>query len=631
MSDRKERQIKAGVPDLPGVIKKAGGYQFTLEAPVGAQVSLLLYRKGSKEPESEIPVTEEYRTGGVVSFFVPGLSGRSYEYNFKIDGAVIQDPYARKIVGKKKFGGPVDPLDVHQIRCGFWDGREESWSESAHSPIPYEDLILYKVHVRGYTKSPRRKGRNRGTFRGLADQIPYWKELGINAVELMPAYEFWEVPVLALESGKMIRTRQGAGALNYWGYTEGFYFAPKASYAATSNPILEFQELVDRLHEAGIELIMEFFFPKEVNPVKVLNVLHFWKTAYHVDGFHLMGDGVWADLVLRDPMLRRTKLIVPGYNVWEVYPDGAPKLRNAAVSHFEFEQVMRRFLKSDEDQLNRALQLIRENPAAHGVIHYMASQDGFTMMDMVSYDYRHNEGNGENNRDGSSYNYSWNCGVEGPTRRKAVRQLRLQQLRNAFLLLLFSQGTPMIYGGDEFGNSQEGNNNAYCQDNPVGWVDWGAFKKNEKLYQFVKEAIAFRRRHPILHCKEEFQGNDYKSCGFPDISYHGQRAWYCNLETTSRSVGILYCGEYVKEEPAEFLYVAYNFHWEPQEFALPNVPETVRWYLAADTSDMEGSGFLPEGSEILLEERRVFQVKPRRILVLLGKQEAEKDASMAAL
>ena len=619
MSDRKERQIKAGVPEILGVAKKNGGYNFAVEAPIGAKVSLLLYRKGTASLELEIPLTEEYRTGEVMAVYVSGISGRNYEYNYKINGVVVQDPYARKIVGRKKFGEPVDSQDVHQVRCGFWDGKEE-WEEANREPIPYEDMILYKIHVRGYTKSPKLKGRHRGTFKGLQERIPYWKDLGVNVIELMPAYEFWEVAMpVALENGKMVRMRQNKGNLNFWGYTDGFFFAPKASYAATANPIQEFQDLVKNLHQAGMELIMEFYFSKAVNPMMVLDVLRFWKMAYHVDGFHLLGEGVWTDLVLKDPLLRQTKLIVAGFNRDAVYPAGAPKVRNAAVSHFEFEQVMRRFLKSDEDMLLRAVQLIRENPDTHGVINYMASQDGFTMMDMVSYDYRHNEDNGENNRDGTSYNYSWNCGVEGPTRRRTVRQLRMQQLRNAFLLLLFSQGTPMIYGGDEFGNSQNGNNNAYCQDNPIGWVDWGALKKNENLYQFVKRAIAFRRRHPILHCKEAFVGNDYRSCGFPDISYHGQRAWFCSMDNTCRSVGIMYCGAYVDKEPAEFLYVAYNFHWESQEFALPNVPKEVKWYLAADTSDGEGPGFLPEGEEIPLEERRTFQVKPRRILVLVGK------------
>ena len=209
--------------------------------------------------------------------------------------------------------------------------------------------------------------------------------------------------------------------------------------------------------------------------------------------------------------------------------------------------------------------------------------------------------------------------MEGPTRRKAVRQLRMQQIRNAYLLLLLSQGTPMIYGGDEFGNSQEGNNNAYCQDNPIGWVDWGACRKNSRLLEFVKEAIAFRRRHPILHCAEPLQGSDYRSYGFPDISYHSQRAWYCKMESTSRSVGVLYCGDYAPGETVKFLYVAYNFHWESQEFALPNIPEEIQWYLAADTSDTESCGFLPEGEEKKLKERRVFTVKPRRILILIGK------------
>lgn len=616
----KNRQIKAGIPGILGVSKRNGGYNFAVEVPYGKEASLLLYKKGSSVPAEEIPLTQECRTGDVASVFLPGFSPRGYEYNYKIDGAVVQDPWARRISGRKNFGEEIDPEDIHKVRCGFWEAQESDFAEEKGPDIPYEDLILYKVHVRGYTRSPKSKGRCRGTFRGLMDQIPYWKELGINAVELMPAYEFCEAPRAAvLKNGSMVRAKQGQQKINFWGYTDGFYFAPKAAYASSANPNKEFQELVSALHQAGMELIMEFYFSQKTAPAMVLDVLRFWKTAYHVDGFHLMGEGVWADLVLRDALLRRTKLIVEGFNSSYVYPQGVPAYKNAAVSHFGFEQTMRRFLKSDEDMLAPAVSLIKENPDTHGVIHYMASQDGFTMMDMVSYDYRHNEDNGEDNRDGTSYNYSWNCGVEGPTRRKAVRQLRVQQIRNAFLLLLLSQGTPMIYGGDEFGNSQAGNNNAYCQDNPIGWVDWGAWKKNQNIYEFVKAAIAFRKRHPVFHQREPFQGCDYKSYGFPDISCHSQRAWFCGMENTSRSVGILYCGAYADKEPAKFIYVAYNFHWEAQEFALPNVPGKVKWYVAADTSDTETSGFYPEGEEVLMEERRTFLVKPRRILILLGK------------
>lgn len=620
MIDRKERPIKAGVPKTLGAVKQDGGYNFAVEVPQEKRASLLLYRRGEELPEQEIVLSDQFRTGDIAAVFLPGFNARGYEYNYKIDGVVVPDPYARKIVGKEKFAESLSEKNPHQVRCGFWDGSQQIWEGDRSPQIPYEEMILYKVHVRGYTRSPKLKGRYKGTFRGLSEKIPYLKELGINGLEIMPAYEFWEIPVpAALENGKMIRMRQEWGRLNFWGYTAGYYFAPKSSYASSANPILEFQRLVRSLHDAGIELIMEFFFPKEVNPVAVLEVLRFWKWNYHVDGFHLLGEGVWPDMILRDPMLRNTKLIVGGFDNHAVYPDGPPKLRNVAVSHYGFEQTMRRLLKSDEDMLPAALGLIRENPSAHGVIHYMASQDGFTMMDMVSYDYRHNEANGEDNEDGTGYNYSWNCGVEGPTRRKAVRQLRMQQIRNAYLLLLLSQGTPMIYGGDEFGNSQEGNNNAYCQDNPIGWVDWGACRKNSRLLEFVKEAIAFRRRHPILHCAEPLQGSDYRSYGFPDISYHSQRAWYCKMESTSRSVGVLYCGDYAPGETVKFLYVAYNFHWESQEFALPNIPEEIQWYLAADTSDTESCGFLLEGEEKKLKERRVFTVKPRRILILIGK------------
>lgn len=619
MADRRERQIKTGVPDRLGVTRRDGGCNFAVEVPWGKEASLLLYRRKESEPELEIDLNETFRVGNVAAVFLPGFTGNGYEYNYRIDGAVVPDPYACKITGRRSFG-EFPTADPCGIRSGFWDGSEKIFEGDVHPQIPYEDMILYKVHVRGYTKSPRLRGKYKGTFRGLQEKIPYLQELGVNSLELMPAYEFGEISQpIGLENEAMIRVRREPERVNYWGYTGGYYFAPKAAYAVSANPIQEFQNLVHSLHRVGIELIMEFYFPKEVHPVTVLDVLHFWRRFYRVDGFHLLGEGARPDLILQDPLLARTKLIVSGFDTGDAYFRGKPEYRNVAVSHFGFEQTMRRILKSDEDMLPGMLSYIRENPAEHGVIHYMASQDGFTMMDLVSYDYRHNEENGENNRDGTSYNYSWNCGVEGPTRRRSVRQLRLQQIRNAFLLLLLSQGTPMIYGGDEFGNSQEGNNNAYCQDNPIGWVDWGAFRKNDKILDFVKAAIAFRKGHPVLHSAQPLQGSDYRSYGFPDISCHGQRAWYCNMENTSRSVGVLYYGKYAEGEPAKFLYVAYNFHWEEQEFALPNVPEEVQWYLAADTSDLEGAGFYPEGEEIAVQERRIFVVKPRRILILIGK------------
>ena len=286
-------------------------------------------------------------------------------------------------------------------------------------------------------------------------------------------------------------------------------------------------------------------------------------------------------------------------------------------------------MKSDEDMVDSAMYRLKKNSDFCGTVNYMTSQDGFTLNDLVSYNYRHNDDNGQGNQDGCSYNYSWNCGVEGPTRKAAVKKIREKQLRNAVLLELLSQGIPMIYAGDEFGNSQGGNNNAWCQDNSVGWVDWKAAKRNAGLTEFVRGALAYRASHPILHAGYELRGTDYKALGFPDISFHGERAWYVNKDNASRMFGVMYYDAYAKDRteedkkrkfvPQDFIYIAFNFHWEKREFALPNLPQDICWKKVIDTAE-DWDNCMKEGTEVLC---RTATVSPRSIVVLEGR-EAEK-------
>lgn len=617
MAEEKTYQTEDFWPVCLGAVKQKKGYSFSAVIPKKKEGWLLLYHKGKEEPCREIPFSEN-GTGSVRTLYLPWLDGRKYEYNFKIGTEVVQDPYACVIIGREKFGQETD-YGEHQVRCGFWEKEPKEISQGPS--LPYEDMILYKVHVRGYTKNPNSKVKKKGTFQGLMEKIPYWKELGINAIELMPAYDFWEVSIKERENGLVVQKTE-TERINFWGYAEGFYFVPKASYCAGKNPGEEFLEFITALHDAGIECIMEFYFPRQMNPLMCLEVLRYWKMRYHVDGFHLLGEGILPQLAVQDEVLKGTKLLMTqAAEVALKRGDGEDKY--LAEYHMGFMEVMRRFLKSDENTLYPAVEQIRKNPPDYGVINYMVCQDGFTMMDLVSYDYRHNEENGENNQDGNSWNYSWNCGAEGPTRKQQIKTLRERQIKNAFLLMLLSQGTPMIYGGDEFGNSQMGNNNAWCQDNKTGWIDWSQQKKNEKLTQFVKAAIAFRKSHPLLHRAVPYQGMDWRCVGYPDFSYHTQRAWYCSFENTGRCIGLMYCGAYADEDKKnsdDFLYVAYNFHWEPRQLALPSLKKDgLSWYLAVDTYDTKGIGIAPGGKEILLEDQKMLTVPPRTIQVLLGK------------
>ena len=621
-----EKQNKIGVykgdPVNPGVSILGTGINFAVEIPCGVPASLVLYRKGTALPEKEIPFTEEYRTGRMCAMLVTGLKTGRYEYNFRIDGRICQDPFAQVIRGREKFGMPLSE-EEHAVRCAFLSEKEYDWQDDKAPKIPYNEMILYKVHVRGYTRQAKILSRKRGTFAGLVEMIPYWKELGINAVELMPAYEFQECPKTETAE-RTIRSRQD-DRINYWGYTQGFYFAPKASYCATREPDREFRDMIREFHKAGIECIMEMYFPEGTPALQVLRSLWMWKLFYHVDGFHLMGDGVHQKVIERDPILYGTKKMFSEM-------DGNTEAENMLAEYNAgFMQDMRRFLKSDEGMISGAEFHVRRNAGIFGTVNYMTSQDGFTLYDTVSYNYRHNEANGEDNRDGSEFNYSWNCGVEGPTRRQVIRRMREQQMRNAFFMLLLSQGTPMIYGGDEFANSQAGNNNAWCQDNAVGWTDWKNLKKYEALAAFVKEAIAFRKNHPILHMPQEMRGVDYMAKGFPDISVHGERAWFLNRDNTSRLLGVMYCGAYAEREDGttdDFIYIGMNFHWEKRNIALPNLPEGLSWKKVADTSNQTEGQWFGDYEETY---KKSTKINPRTIVVLIAKREESEHASVAAL
>ena len=472
--------------------------------------------------------------------------------------------------------------------------------------------------MRGLTKDSSSGVRNKGTFAGVVEKIPYLKELGITTLELMPAAEFQEIEMPDVADGNPYGNGpKPTGRLNYWGYGAAFYYAPKASYAGTGrNPAVEFKKMVKALHQAGMEVVIELFFTGKETPAAVLDVVRFWVREFHVDGVHLTGQAP-AWILARDPYLTDTKL-------WATYWDDGEKdpgyQKNLGEFNDGFLVDMRRALKGDEDQMKNLIFRSRRNPAGHGVINYMATNNGFTLMDMVSYERKHNEANGEENQDGTDYNYTWNCGEEGASRKKKLVQMRRQQLRNALLMVFLSQGTPLIQAGDEFGQSQGGNNNAYCQDNEISWLNWKLQKNNRDLLAFVKQVIAFRKAHPVFHMKEEPKVMDYRAVGKPDISYHGVNAWKPEFENFRRQIGIMYWGPYGKKADGtadETFFVAYNMHWEPHEFALPHLPRSQQWKIAFDTSDSRG--YYEAGQEKELENQKRYMVPYRSIIVFVGK------------
>ena len=608
-----------------GLTRTDGGIHVSAVAAAKA-CSLLLFVKEDKNGKEarfrevrNIPFPEEGKTGHVWSMTLNGAFDDLY-YAFEADGKRFSDPYGRSFAGRERWGRLSH---AKRLLLSPVAEPEFDWQGDRPLHIPYEDCIVYRAHVRGLTKHASSGTEHRGTFRGVVDKIPYFKELGITTLELLPPVEFQEVMMPENVEGNPYGTSEPTGRLNYWGYAKAGMFAPKASYADPgTNPVTEFKYMVRELHKAGLEVVPELYFSGKEVPEFVLETVRFWVREYHVDGIHLTG---YAPTVLlaKDPYLADTKLWALS---WKAEKPVAGEKKHLGEYNDGFLIDMRRALKGDEEQMSSLIYRNRRNPAETGVLNFMAGTNGFTMMDMVSYDQKHNEANGENNRDGSDYNYSWNCGAEGHVRKKKIQELRSRQLRNAMLLLFLSQGTPVLLAGDEFGNSQNGNNNAYCQDNEISWLNWNLNKWDQALLDFVKHVIAFRKAHPVFHMKQEPRVMDYLACGHPDISYHGVNAWQPEFENFRRQIGILYCGAYAKKpngENDDFFFVIFNMHWEPHSFALPNLPKNLVWSLAFDTSDSAAGGYYEEGQERQILNQKNYMVPSRSVLVFQGKKKAK--------
>ncbi len=591
-----------------GVTKTQKGYQFAFASAKEEPCTLLLYKKGEAEPSMKISMERIW--GDVYVANAEKLNAKNYEYVYQIGEKVVLDPYAKGISGKKKFGQQVEQSE---LRCTF-DDSVYHWEDDRHPEIPFSESLIYCTHLRGYTMDKSSKVRAKGTFKGMIEKIPYLVSLGVRQLELMPIYEFEEFPRPKKKTNKYeAEIPEESLKLNYWGYTSGFYFAPKSSYAAGKDASRELKDLVKALHKAGIELILEFYFEETTAPYFVMDCLKYWVEEYHIDGIHINRSAVPMKNLVMDPSLKSTKIFTEYFEASELADEQKnPKRKHLAEYQDSFLVDPRRLLKGDEDALRAFAERTKKNPEKNGVVNYMASHNGFTMMDMVSYDEKHNEANGENNRDGSNYNFSWNCGVEGPSKKKGTIQLRNKQLRNAFAMLLFAQGIPMIYGGDEFCNSQQGNNNVYGQDNELSWIQWNNQKSAKDLLEYVKKLIAFRNAHVAFHMEREASMTDYKSTGVPDLSYHGESAWYGGFEAYRRHLGMMYGAGYGEKNT---IYVAYNLHQSEHEFGLPILKKGKKWKMIFNT-EAENEQFTPEGVKIT--NQRILKLSGRTICVLEG-------------
>ena len=564
-------KVVQGAPLPLGVSRQKEALNFAVEVKEGKQCTLLLYKCGENVPMEKIPMKEEAGTGTVRCVMLSDLPAQACEYNYEIDGKIVTDPYAKGIAGRERWNDQVD-FTPHQVRGKIPQKEEYPWENDCPLRIPEEDVIAYSLHVRGFTRHSSSKVKKKGTFRGVMEKLPYLKELGINQIQCMPVYEFEE------------RGRK----VNYWGYGEGFFFAPKASYAANHDAQKELKELVKTCHREGIEVVLDFPFTAQTRFQIVEDCLRYYVMEYHIDGFLLNPYQVPVEFLRRDPVLSGTKLLIKDES---------------------FQNTMRRFLKGDEGMIASVAEQFRRKTSVSGSCNYITNHTGFTLEDLVSYDAKHNEANGEQNQDGPDYNYSWNCGVEGKTRKKQIVKLRQGQKRNAMFLLMTAQGTPCLLAGDEFGNSQGGNNNVYCQDNETGWVDWSRLEREKSFFHYVKELIAFRKKHGILHQKEALTGTDRSGSGIPDISYHGEAAWQIQQEASSRQLGILYSGSPKKESNC---FLVYNMHWIAHSFALPALPKDQAWYQVMSTEE----GFYEQ--PLLIEGKRSIILEGRSVAAFVA-------------
>lgn len=636
---QKELKVKAGRPYPLGVYRENDGIQISMVAE-GKTCGILLYDR-DKKLIGQAELSKASRMGKLCYGKIDGKSNETLEdllntnkpffYQLYTDGEVIFDTHMKAYEGCKTFGGIVEPKELY----GCLGGEEFDWENDVCPMIPYEDSAIYCMHVRGFSKHTSSGVKAKGTFQGIIEKLPYLEELGVTTLELMPVYELQELPkenpgylpgdfseaaVSQIAAPQTLSQTAQKEKINYWGYENGFYYAPRNAYAASGNGDLEFCSLVKELHKRKMEIVLQFYFPNTVSQSEILNVLRYWRTKYHVDGFHVKGENIPLLMLGEDPGLSDVKLYHYDFPMDRIYSENeVPAMRNLALYRDDYMYGMRRFLKGDEDMVPTVLRLMRSQPQKAGQINYFTNYYGFTLADMVSYERKHNEANGEDNRDGNDYNHTWNCGVEGKSRKKAVASLRNKQMRNALCMLMFSQGTPLLFMGDEFGNSQNGNNNPYCQDNETSWLNWKNLEQNKELFEYVKGLLALRKKHPILHKPTELRLMDYISCGFPDLSYHATKAWQPDMSNYMRHIGVLYCGKYAKMANGEedcFFYVAMNMHWELHEFALPKLPKGMNWHLLTDTE----AWTIHEGKEPLLSDQQCRIVEPRSVQIYISKK-----------
>lgn len=671
-------QIRPGFFREFGAVAIPGGVNFTIHTHGATSCELLLFHRKAEEPYAVIPFPESYRIGFCYSMIVFDLDIEEFEYAYRLDGPydekkglrfdknkILLDPYARAVTGQSQWG------HVNNAQHGYRARVVQSnfdWGDQRHHSIPMEDLIIYELHVRGFTMDESSGVKHHGTFEGLREKIPYLKELGVNAVELMPIFEFDEMrDVRLIDENELI---------DFWGYNPVSFFAPNTSYCSSmeyNREGLELKTLIKDLHDNGIEVILDVVFNHTAegnefgpcfsfkgfdnniyymltpdghyynfsgcgntlncnHPVvrdMILECLRYWVIEYRVDGFRfdlasILGRNDDGTPLSQPPLLRslafdsilgNVKLIAEAWDAGGLYQVGSfPSWKRWAEWNGRYRDDMRRFLKGDDFLAQTAAARITGSPdlydpayrGGNASINFLTCHDGFTLYDLYSYNQKHNEANGWGNTDGADDNNSWNCGVEGETDDPAILALRKRLMKNACAILLCSRGTPMFLSGDEFADTRYGNNNPYCQDNLISWLDWSLLKKNKDLFDFFQYMIQFRKDHPVIR-----KDLEPSYLGVPAMSTHGLTPDETNFSGDSHVVCVQFAGYNETTQKEDLVYLAVNSGWFPVTLTLPELPEHYKWKVAVNTGDPKCQFFHKNSmptveSKIFLGERSVI-------------------------
>lgn len=646
-------KIRPGFFRMYGACVASNGVSFTINSHWATRCTLLLFKPQAPKPYARIPFPDSYRIGDTYSMLVFDIKPDEFEYAFSFDGPyepakgllfneenVLLDPYSRAVTGQRKWGEKPEGGKDFEYRARVVKSNFD-WGNIKQLEQPFEDLVIYETHVRGYTKDKSSGVSAPGTFAGLKDKIPYLKDLGINAVELMPIFEFDE-----MESARVV---DGVQLYNYWGYNTVSFFAPNTSYAFNEEHNHEGDELkslIKALKENGIEVILDVVFNhtaegNEMGPCFsfkgidnnvyymltpdahyynfsgcgnvmncnhpvvrnfIIDCLRHWAIEYRVDGFRFdlasilgrdqngapMANPPILESLAFDPVLGKMKLIAEAWDAGGLYQVGSfPSWNRWAEWNGRYRDDMRSFLKGDDGMAGNAITRITGSrdlysPESRGhkaSVNFLTCHDGFTLYDLYSYNEKHNEKNGWNNTDGDNNGHSWNCGAEGETDDPNVNGLRRRLIKNAFAALLCSRGPAMFFAGDEFCNTQFGNNNAYCQDNIISWLDWGRLEEFKEIHDFVRHMIQFRKEHPILR-----KMTKPSSCQFPEISVHNGTPFNASTDYKTKLIGIMYAGRNEEDTEDDIVFYCMNAYWEPLVMQLPVLPNGKHWHVDTNTN-----------------------------------------------